>query len=38
MLDEVSDVILVNLLWETQMYIFKNWAEFQQLVDMLLVP
>ncbi|XP_033017864.1 85/88 kDa calcium-independent phospholipase A2 isoform X2 [Lacerta agilis] len=38
MLDEVSNVILVDLLWETQMYIFKNWAEFQQLVDMLVVP
>ncbi|XP_061495092.1 85/88 kDa calcium-independent phospholipase A2 isoform X2 [Rhineura floridana] len=38
MLDEVSDMILVNLLWETQIYIFQHWEEFEQLVEQLLVP
>ncbi|XP_048356849.1 85/88 kDa calcium-independent phospholipase A2 isoform X2 [Sphaerodactylus townsendi] len=38
MLDEVSDTILVNLLWETQLYIYQHWNEIKQLVDHFLVP
>lgn len=38
MLDEVSDTILVNLLWETQIYIYHHWDEIQRLIDHLLNP
>ncbi|XP_062989591.1 85/88 kDa calcium-independent phospholipase A2 [Elgaria multicarinata webbii] len=38
MLDEVSDTILVNLLWETQIYIYQHWDEFEQVVEQLLNP
>ncbi|XP_015274677.1 PREDICTED: 85/88 kDa calcium-independent phospholipase A2 [Gekko japonicus] len=38
MLDEVSDTILVNLLWETQLYIYQHWDEIKQLVGQFLIP
>ncbi|XP_053110798.1 85/88 kDa calcium-independent phospholipase A2 isoform X2 [Hemicordylus capensis] len=38
MLDEVSDTVLVNMLWETQIYIYEHWEEIQQLVEQLLIP
>ncbi|KAH0616893.1 hypothetical protein JD844_028348 [Phrynosoma platyrhinos] len=38
MLDEVSDVILVNLLWDTQLYIYQHWNQFERLVEWLLNP
>ncbi|XP_029446020.1 85/88 kDa calcium-independent phospholipase A2 isoform X3 [Rhinatrema bivittatum] len=38
MLDEVSDAILVNMLWETQMYIYQQRDAIQQLVQHLLGP
>ncbi|XP_034259609.1 85/88 kDa calcium-independent phospholipase A2 isoform X2 [Pantherophis guttatus] len=37
MLDEVSNAILVNMLWETQMYIYQHWDKFEQLVEQLLI-
>lgn len=37
MLDEVSNTILVNMLWETQMYIYQHWDTFEQLVEQLLI-
>ncbi|XP_058047038.1 85/88 kDa calcium-independent phospholipase A2 isoform X1 [Ahaetulla prasina] len=37
MLDEVSNTILVNMLWETQMYIYQHWDKFEQLVEQLLI-
>ncbi|KAK2817381.1 hypothetical protein Q5P01_025572 [Channa striata] len=36
MLDEVSDAVLVNMLWETQMYLYENREVLQSLVKMLL--
>nr|XP_060633015.1 85/88 kDa calcium-independent phospholipase A2 isoform X1 [Anolis sagrei ordinatus]XP_060633016.1 85/88 kDa calcium-independent phospholipase A2 isoform X1 [Anolis sagrei ordinatus]XP_060633017.1 85/88 kDa calcium-independent phospholipase A2 isoform X1 [Anolis sagrei ordinatus]XP_060633018.1 85/88 kDa calcium-independent phospholipase A2 isoform X1 [Anolis sagrei ordinatus] len=38
MLDEVSDTILVNLLWDTQLYIYQHWEQFQRLAEWLLNP
>ncbi|XP_062839030.1 85/88 kDa calcium-independent phospholipase A2 isoform X2 [Anolis carolinensis] len=38
MLDEVSDAILVNLLWDTQLYIYKHWGQFERLAEWLLNP
>ncbi|CAO2601670.1 85/88 kDa calcium-independent phospholipase A2 [Lemmus lemmus] len=38
MLDEVSDAVLVNALWETEVYIYEHREEFQKLVQMLLSP
>ncbi|XP_054844650.1 85/88 kDa calcium-independent phospholipase A2 isoform X2 [Eublepharis macularius] len=38
MLDEISDTVLVNLLWETQLYIYQHWDEIKQLVDQFLIP
>ncbi|XP_032077398.1 85/88 kDa calcium-independent phospholipase A2 isoform X1 [Thamnophis elegans] len=37
MLDEVSNTILVNMLWETQIYIYRHWDKFEQLVEQLLI-
>ncbi|XP_069509090.1 85/88 kDa calcium-independent phospholipase A2 [Ambystoma mexicanum] len=36
MLDEVSDSILVNMLWETQIYVYHNREQLQRLVQQLL--
>ncbi|XP_059258002.1 85/88 kDa calcium-independent phospholipase A2 isoform X3 [Mustela nigripes] len=38
MLDEVSDAVLVNALWETEVYIHEHREEFQKLVQLLLSP
>lgn len=38
MLDEVNDAVLVNALWETEVYIYEHREEFQKLVQMLLSP
>ncbi|XP_030064134.1 85/88 kDa calcium-independent phospholipase A2 isoform X2 [Microcaecilia unicolor] len=38
MLDEVSDAILVNMLWETQIYIYQQRDTIQRLVQLLLGP
>lgn len=35
MLDEVSDSILVNLLWETQMYIYQHRDRIKQMLELL---
>uniref|UniRef100_A0A670XYT1 phospholipase A2 n=1 Tax=Pseudonaja textilis TaxID=8673 RepID=A0A670XYT1_PSETE len=37
MLDEVSNTILVNMLWDTQIYIYQHWDKFEQLVEQLLI-
>lgn len=36
MLDEVNDAILVNALWDTQLYICQQREQFKQLVQELL--
>ncbi|XP_035261281.1 85/88 kDa calcium-independent phospholipase A2 isoform X2 [Anguilla anguilla] len=36
MLDEVSDAVLVNMLWETQMYLYKQREQIQALAQQLL--
>ncbi|XP_067830661.1 85/88 kDa calcium-independent phospholipase A2 isoform X3 [Heptranchias perlo] len=36
MLDEIDDAILVNMLWETQIYIHQERERIQQLVQLLL--
>lgn len=36
MLDEVSDEVLVNMLWETQMYLFEKRDVLQSLAKTLL--
>ncbi|XP_026216274.1 85/88 kDa calcium-independent phospholipase A2 [Anabas testudineus] len=36
MLDEVSDAVLVNMLWETQMYLYEKKEVLQSLAKMLL--
>uniref|UniRef100_A0A7N9D9D1 85/88 kDa calcium-independent phospholipase A2 n=1 Tax=Macaca fascicularis TaxID=9541 RepID=A0A7N9D9D1_MACFA len=38
MLDEVSDTVLVNALWETEVYIYEHHEEFQKLIQLLLSP
>ncbi|XP_020029207.1 85/88 kDa calcium-independent phospholipase A2 isoform X2 [Castor canadensis] len=38
MLDEVSDAVLVNALWETEVYIYEHREQFQKLVQLLLLP
>ncbi|XP_049627518.1 85/88 kDa calcium-independent phospholipase A2 isoform X2 [Suncus etruscus] len=38
MLDEVSDAVLVNALWETEVYIHEHRDQFQKLVQLLLSP
>ncbi|KAM5288399.1 85/88 kDa calcium-independent phospholipase A2 isoform 2-T2 [Ctenodactylus gundi] len=38
MLDEVSDALLVNALWETEVYIHEHRDQFQKLVQLLLSP
>nr|XP_020643239.1 85/88 kDa calcium-independent phospholipase A2 isoform X1 [Pogona vitticeps]XP_020643240.1 85/88 kDa calcium-independent phospholipase A2 isoform X1 [Pogona vitticeps]XP_020643241.1 85/88 kDa calcium-independent phospholipase A2 isoform X1 [Pogona vitticeps]XP_020643242.1 85/88 kDa calcium-independent phospholipase A2 isoform X1 [Pogona vitticeps]XP_020643243.1 85/88 kDa calcium-independent phospholipase A2 isoform X1 [Pogona vitticeps]XP_020643244.1 85/88 kDa calcium-independent phospholip len=38
MLDEVSDTILVNLLWNTQLYIYQHWGDLELLVEQLVTP
>uniref|UniRef100_A0A8C4DME5 phospholipase A2 n=1 Tax=Dicentrarchus labrax TaxID=13489 RepID=A0A8C4DME5_DICLA len=36
MLDEVSDAVLVDMLWETQMYLYENRETLQSLAKLLL--
>ncbi|XP_077024926.1 85/88 kDa calcium-independent phospholipase A2 isoform X2 [Tamandua tetradactyla] len=38
MLDEVSDAVLVDALWETEVYIYEHREQFHSLVQMLLSP
>uniref|UniRef100_A0A8C5Q2G3 phospholipase A2 n=1 Tax=Leptobrachium leishanense TaxID=445787 RepID=A0A8C5Q2G3_9ANUR len=38
MLDEVSDAVLVNMLWDTQIHIFQQREVFQRLARSLLEP
>ncbi|XP_048657498.1 85/88 kDa calcium-independent phospholipase A2 isoform X9 [Marmota marmota marmota] len=38
MLDEVSDAVLINALWETEVYIYEHREQFQKLVQLLLSP
>ncbi|KAM9672461.1 85/88 kDa calcium-independent phospholipase A2 [Trichechus inunguis] len=38
MLDEVSDMVLVNALWETEVYIYEHRDQFQKLIQLLLEP
>ncbi|XP_037016171.2 85/88 kDa calcium-independent phospholipase A2 isoform X1 [Artibeus jamaicensis] len=38
MLDEVSDSVLVDALWETEVYIYEHREQFQKLVQLLLSP
>ncbi|XP_021563774.1 85/88 kDa calcium-independent phospholipase A2 isoform X3 [Carlito syrichta] len=38
MLDEVSDTVLVNALWETEVYIYEHREEFRKLIQLLLSP
>ncbi|KAM9683772.1 85/88 kDa calcium-independent phospholipase A2 isoform 1-T1 [Dama dama] len=38
MLDEVNDTVLVNALWETEVYIYEHREQFQKLVQLLLSP
>ncbi|XP_058238042.1 85/88 kDa calcium-independent phospholipase A2 isoform X3 [Hemibagrus wyckioides] len=38
LLDEVSDSVLVNMLWETQMYLYENRELIQSLAQQLLQP
>lgn len=33
MLDEVNDTVLVNALWDTQLYIYQQREQFEQLVQ-----
>lgn len=33
MLDEVNDTVLVNALWDTQLYIYQQREQFKQLVQ-----
>ncbi|XP_073405620.1 85/88 kDa calcium-independent phospholipase A2 isoform X4 [Dendrobates tinctorius] len=36
MLDEISDAVLVNMLWDTQIYIYQQKEELQRLASLLL--
>uniref|UniRef100_A0AAA9SF92 85/88 kDa calcium-independent phospholipase A2 n=1 Tax=Bos taurus TaxID=9913 RepID=A0AAA9SF92_BOVIN len=38
MLDEINDTVLVNALWETEVYIYEHREQFQKLVQLLLSP
>lgn len=38
MLDEVSDAVLVNALWETEVYLYEHREQLQKLVQLLLSP
>ncbi|XP_075177935.1 85/88 kDa calcium-independent phospholipase A2 isoform X4 [Anomaloglossus baeobatrachus] len=38
MLDEVSDAVLVNMLWDTQTYIYQQRDELQRLATLLMAP
>ncbi|XP_028346416.1 85/88 kDa calcium-independent phospholipase A2 isoform X4 [Physeter macrocephalus] len=38
MLDEVDDTVLVNALWETEVYIYEHREQFQKLIQLLLSP
>ncbi|XP_044533566.1 85/88 kDa calcium-independent phospholipase A2 isoform X1 [Gracilinanus agilis] len=38
MLDEVNDTVLVNALWETEVYIYEQRNQLQKLVQQLLTP
>lgn len=38
MLDEVSDAVLVNMLWDTQIFIYQQREELQRLARLLLAP
>lgn len=36
MLDEVSDAVLVDMMWETQMYLYEKRESLQSLAKLLL--
>ncbi|XP_054997104.1 85/88 kDa calcium-independent phospholipase A2 isoform X2 [Sorex araneus] len=38
MLDEVNDTVLVNALWETEVYIHEHRDQFQKLIELLVSP
>ncbi|XP_074182493.1 85/88 kDa calcium-independent phospholipase A2 isoform X2 [Rhinolophus sinicus] len=38
MLDEVSDMVLVNALWETEVYIYEHREQFHKLIQLLMSP
>ncbi|XP_066866299.1 85/88 kDa calcium-independent phospholipase A2 isoform X3 [Kogia breviceps] len=38
MLDEVDDTVLVNALWETEVYIYEHREQLQELIQLLLSP
>ncbi|XP_046502607.1 85/88 kDa calcium-independent phospholipase A2 isoform X1 [Equus quagga] len=38
MLDEINDSVLVNALWETEVYIHEHREQFQKLIQLLLSP
>ncbi|XP_067554161.1 85/88 kDa calcium-independent phospholipase A2 isoform X5 [Pseudorca crassidens] len=38
MLDEVNDTVLVNALWQTEVYIYEHREQFQELIQLLLSP
>ncbi|XP_019520113.1 PREDICTED: 85/88 kDa calcium-independent phospholipase A2 [Hipposideros armiger] len=38
MLDEISDMVLVNALWETEVYIYEHREQFHKLIQLLLSP
>ncbi|XP_023487369.1 85/88 kDa calcium-independent phospholipase A2 isoform X3 [Equus caballus] len=38
MLDEINDSVLVNALWETEVYIYEHREQFQKLIQLLLSP
>ncbi|KAB1269595.1 85/88 kDa calcium-independent phospholipase A2 [Camelus dromedarius] len=38
MLDEVNDTVLVDALWETEVYIYEHREQFQKLIQLLLSP
>ncbi|XP_073500388.1 85/88 kDa calcium-independent phospholipase A2 isoform X2 [Phyllobates terribilis] len=38
MLDEISDAVLVNMLWDTQIYIYQQKEHLQRLASLLLAP
>ncbi|KAM5250798.1 85/88 kDa calcium-independent phospholipase A2 isoform 1-T3 [Hipposideros larvatus] len=37
-LDEISDMVLVNALWETEVYIYEHREQFHKLIQLLLSP
>ncbi|XP_073644285.1 85/88 kDa calcium-independent phospholipase A2 isoform X2 [Tursiops truncatus] len=38
MLDEVNDTVLVNALWQTEVYVYEHREQFQELIQLLLSP